>query len=332
MLRFLATKGRVARIKPRARYPYPRHFSCIAFELGTSEFSHPIENQNADIRFSFLVVDVSRSQFRPDHGLPSSHLCLHTTALIVAGGFLPGQPTTGLYLGDVAVSCRWRQRRLRAGNGVLRWRDNDIRAFAKACCRQITGWRTIIGAIGQKPGDRVEKSGIDISLSISAATLRINPCVWRSGSPSTTRRVKHSVIARSEYRRCPQAKHLVVDPNGQITTLPQAFIIRRPVRCPILLPGDPMAPGGVVLMRHPRNVQRGKTRAQYLTPQDPSNNAHWNEVLRRLVASVENLKDRRSPAVPAASASELLPSKRQRHWRKLMLFASGRFPYVISQR
>jgi len=122
----------------RRDFPYPGHFSC-AFELGTSEFGHPVENAAADICFCFLVFEVSRSQFRPDHGLPSSHLCPHAAALIVAGGFLPGQPTTGLYLDDTAVSSRWLRRRLGAGNGVLRGRDNDVCFHTKACCKQITG-------------------------------------------------------------------------------------------------------------------------------------------------------------------------------------------------
>jgi hypothetical protein len=53
----------------------------------------------------------------------------------------------------MAVSNRRGQRRLGTGNGVLRRRENDIYDFAKACCPQITRWRTVIGTIGDKPGD-----------------------------------------------------------------------------------------------------------------------------------------------------------------------------------
>lgn len=37
----------------RRDFPYPGHFSC-AFELGTSEFGHPVENAAADISFGFF--------------------------------------------------------------------------------------------------------------------------------------------------------------------------------------------------------------------------------------------------------------------------------------
>lgn len=141
----------------------PRHFSCNAFELGTSEFSHPVENADADIRFCLLVFEVTRLQFRANHGLPSAHLGLHAAALIIAGGFLSGQPTTGLYPGDVAIANRCVQHRLAAGNGVLWRRDNDLHDFAKACCQQMTGWRAVIGAIGHKFGnsavDLVQQDG-----------------------------------------------------------------------------------------------------------------------------------------------------------------------------
>ncbi|WP_438270388.1 hypothetical protein, partial [Rhizobium mongolense] len=67
---------------------YPLHFSCNALELGPAKFCHPVKNTDANLRFSLLIVKMSRFEFGPDHSLPSTHLGLSATALVVAGGFL----------------------------------------------------------------------------------------------------------------------------------------------------------------------------------------------------------------------------------------------------
>jgi hypothetical protein len=132
-------------------------------ETGTSEFNHPIENADADVRFCLVDFEVPRLPFRPDCDLPSAHLRLHAAALSIAGGLLSSYPTTGLYPGDVTVANRWVQLRLAAGNGVLRRRDNDRNYLAKARLRKITGWQTIMGPFSHKFGncavDLVQEAG-----------------------------------------------------------------------------------------------------------------------------------------------------------------------------
>jgi hypothetical protein len=50
------------------------HFSCNALELGTAKFGHPVENTDANLCFSLLIVEMSGFEFSPDHSLPSAHL------------------------------------------------------------------------------------------------------------------------------------------------------------------------------------------------------------------------------------------------------------------
>lgn len=77
-------------------------FLCDAHEFGTAEAGHPVENADAD------------------HLLPSPHLGLHAAALIVTAGFLPGQPATGCWVGDMTVPNRWGLPHRKIGDGVLR--------------------------------------------------------------------------------------------------------------------------------------------------------------------------------------------------------------------
>ncbi len=105
---------------------------------------------NFTVPFSLLIVKMSRFEFGPDHSLPSTHLGLSATALVVAGGFLPCHPPFGLDFCNMAIADRWNQHRLRAGNGSLgRW-DNDLHDLTKACRQKISGWRSIIGAVGNE--------------------------------------------------------------------------------------------------------------------------------------------------------------------------------------
>ncbi|WP_192937273.1 hypothetical protein [Sinorhizobium meliloti] len=60
-------------------------FSCNALELGSAKFCHPVKNTDANLCFSLLIVKMSRFEFGPDHSLPSTHLGLSATALVVAG-------------------------------------------------------------------------------------------------------------------------------------------------------------------------------------------------------------------------------------------------------
>lgn len=74
-------------------------------------------------------------------------------ALVIAGGFLPGYPTFGFNLGDVVIAPRRALCRLWALNGRLgRW-NNDLNNLAKACCKKITGGRSIMGTVSDKPGN-----------------------------------------------------------------------------------------------------------------------------------------------------------------------------------
>lgn len=45
-------------------------------------------------------------------------------------------------------------RRLRAGDGVLRRRDDDLDGVAKARFQQVTGWHAVICTIRNNPGYR----------------------------------------------------------------------------------------------------------------------------------------------------------------------------------
>ncbi|MHC2302945.1 hypothetical protein ACVJBD_007212 [Rhizobium mongolense] len=138
-------RSTVAWIRLWTRQPYPLHFSCNALELGPAKFCHPVKNTDTNLCFGLLIVKMSRFEFGPDHSLPSTHLGLSATALVVAGGFLPCHPPFGLDFCNMAIADRWNQHRLRAGNGSLgRW-DNDLHDLTKACRQKISGWRSIIG-------------------------------------------------------------------------------------------------------------------------------------------------------------------------------------------
>ncbi|MEX2746460.1 hypothetical protein AB3480_36080, partial [Rhizobium mongolense] len=76
-------RSTVAWIRLWTRQPYPLHFSCNALELGPAKFCHPVKNTDANLRFSLLIVKMSRFEFGPDHSLPSTHLGLSATALVV---------------------------------------------------------------------------------------------------------------------------------------------------------------------------------------------------------------------------------------------------------
>ncbi|MFA1625860.1 ATP-dependent Clp protease proteolytic subunit, partial [Rhizobium mongolense] len=90
---FLAgTRSTVAWIRLWTKQPYPLHFSCNALELGPAKFCHPVKNTDTNLCFGLLIVKMSRFEFGPDHSLPSTHLGLSATALVVAGGFLPCHP------------------------------------------------------------------------------------------------------------------------------------------------------------------------------------------------------------------------------------------------
>ncbi|WP_210214264.1 hypothetical protein, partial [Sinorhizobium meliloti] len=60
---------------------------------------------------------MQRARTWADHSLPSTHLGLSATALVVAAGFLPCHPPFGLDFCNMAIADRWNQHRLRAGNG-----------------------------------------------------------------------------------------------------------------------------------------------------------------------------------------------------------------------
>src|ERR1700712_4780250 len=81
-------------------------YSCNALAFRMAEFDHPVENTDADLCFSLLIVEASCLEFRRYHSLPPAHLGLNSTALIVAGGFLPSHPAAVLDFRNMVVANR----------------------------------------------------------------------------------------------------------------------------------------------------------------------------------------------------------------------------------
>ena len=65
--------------------PYPRRISGGAFELGATQFSHPVKNTDANLGLCLLIFEVARPELRPNDGLPTTDVRLNAAALIVAG-------------------------------------------------------------------------------------------------------------------------------------------------------------------------------------------------------------------------------------------------------
>ena len=93
----------------------------------------------------------------------------------------------------------------------------------------------------------------------------ISPSVCRRARRNTTRSVSTVVIdqgrivgltaRRPPWFGAPGRDRLFAEPDRQTATLAQASIIFRPVRYPILLPGDVMTAIGIDLERHGRTSQ-----------------------------------------------------------------------------
>jgi hypothetical protein len=59
----------------------PLGFSCSTPEFWTAKLSHPVENVDADFGFCFLIAEVPRFEFWPDHG----GLVARTAGLLISG-------------------------------------------------------------------------------------------------------------------------------------------------------------------------------------------------------------------------------------------------------
>ena len=82
--------------------------------------------------------------------IPTTHLRLCATALIVSAAHLPGHSAAGAYCGNVLVTKSWIDRSLGAENRCLRRRDDDLDINSKQLHKQAAGGVTVIGPIGHK--------------------------------------------------------------------------------------------------------------------------------------------------------------------------------------
>ncbi len=75
----------------------------------------------------------------------------------------------------MAVAERWGLYRLRAGNGSLGRRDNDLHDLTKSFRQKITGRRSTIGAIGDKARTPEDAVAIIVTLTAERKTAAIVP-------------------------------------------------------------------------------------------------------------------------------------------------------------
>ena len=72
--------------------------------MQSAEFGQFVENGDADFGLRLLIFETAGFQFWPDNSLPAPHLCLNSTALIVATARLPGHAAMSLNFNNMSVS------------------------------------------------------------------------------------------------------------------------------------------------------------------------------------------------------------------------------------
>ena len=135
------------------RVPYRCPCSCHAFELGSAEPGHSVQDADTYGGLGSLVGEGPRLQFRPYHRLPATHLGLDQRALIVAAGFLPTHSALGCDRFDMPVPRGRIVRRVGARDSVLRRRDDDHHLVTKPRFDKIADGCPVIGAVGDEQGD-----------------------------------------------------------------------------------------------------------------------------------------------------------------------------------
>ena len=125
-----------------------------AFEHGTSECGHCVQNFLTDLNLRDLPGEAARFELGADHALPTADLRFYPAALVVPCGQLPGHAAVAADLGNIAIPNGWIPRRLQADHCVLRRRYNHIQGLPIPFPQQIPCGRSIIGAVRQKARDR----------------------------------------------------------------------------------------------------------------------------------------------------------------------------------
>lgn len=90
-------------------------------EIGPAKLCHAVANTEANHGFGILIFGRPRLELGPNDGLPTIHLGLTSTALIVARCLLPDYPTGRSYIGNMEITNARALARLGEFNRVLGW-------------------------------------------------------------------------------------------------------------------------------------------------------------------------------------------------------------------